>query len=470
MSDLWPLGVTDLLQIFEKREASPLDVVVELLAHIERLEPSISAFISVLADTAISQAKQSTMRWQNGSAGKLEGIPYGLKDIIDVAGLPTTAGSHPDFGAVASTDAVVTERLRQEGAVLFGKLHTFAFALGEPFSKTFGPVHNPWALEHMTGGSSSGPAAALAARELPMALGSDTGGSIRIPASYCGVVGLKPTYGRVPRAGVLPLSWTLDHVGPMARSVKDVSKILEVISGFDDRDPTATRNPVPQYDASCGPTNDLSGLIVGTSPWFFDYCTPEAERACEDALRVLISLGAQHREIALPHAELATDIGFVIVASECSTIHEANADRFLDYDQVIASRAIVGSLVTARDYLRCLRLRSLVQSDYQTAFDSIDILLTPASPSAAPTLADPFLEIDGVRYPWAELASKITFPFNVTGAPALTLAAGFDDKSLPLGIQLVAPPFDEATCLRVGHAFQSVTDYHQVIPALLYDA
>jgi aspartyl-tRNA(Asn)/glutamyl-tRNA(Gln) amidotransferase subunit A len=464
MSELADLSVAQLLDHYRTRKASPLEAVDACLARIDRLEPSINAITTLVADRSRELAAESGKRWMSRDHRPLEGIPFGLKDIIATAGVGTTGGSRLYAHYVPPETAAVAERLEAAGGLMVAKLQTFELAFGT--TTDFGVTHNPWDLGRTPGGSSSGSAAAVAARMLPLAIGTDTGGSIRIPASFCALTGLKPTYGRVPRHGVFPLSWTLDHVGPMTRSVEDAALSLAVMAGFDPRDPTSEGPPVEDYAGALA--GGVKGLRVGVpTDWFFDLCDPEIETATRQALTTLAGAGAKLVEVSLPNAKLAEPIGWMVMYAECASLHEGTLDRLDDYGKEFRDFLVAAQFVSAADYLKGLRARHVVQRDFESAFEKVDALITPGAISVAPRLSDMLSMIGDRGYPWADVISRTTFIFNVTGLPALSIPAGLNGDGVPVGIQVIARPFDEATCLRVGHAFQQLTDYHVAVPALV---
>jgi aspartyl-tRNA(Asn)/glutamyl-tRNA(Gln) amidotransferase subunit A len=422
----------------------------------------------VCAERALASAAAAERRWAAGGdpTRPLDGIPYALKDIIATAGVRTTGGSSIYGDWIPSESAALHERLEAAGGVLVAKLQTFAFAFGHEINTAFGEMRNPWDLARTAGGSSSGSGAALAAREVPLAVGTDTGGSIRIPAAFCGVTGLKPTFGRVPRHGVMPLAWTLDHAGPMARSVEDTARMLNVMAGKDQRDPTSAPAPVDDYLAALG--GGVDGLRIGRPvDWFFDVVDPDVAAATDAAFTALASAGAKIVDVRLPQTHLAEAIGWIILFAEMASLHGVTFPRLDEYDLGFAERLVNAQFVSASDYLRCLRLRPLVQADYEAALDQVDALLMPAAPSSAPAFDGMMCRVGDEERSWLEICARNTFPFNVTGMPALVLPAGLDRFGLPVAIQVAARPYDESTCLRIGHVFQQLTDHHLAVPSVL---
>jgi aspartyl-tRNA(Asn)/glutamyl-tRNA(Gln) amidotransferase subunit A len=449
---------------------SPLEVVRACLARIEAIDDQISAVVTLCRDDALAGAKQSEARWKAGTQLPLDGIPFGLKDLIYTDGIRTTGGSLMYQNLVPRTSATVADRLTDAGGVLLAKVHTWEFAAdGVPLGYT----RNPWSLSHMAGGSSSGSAAAVCAREMPLAIGTDTGGSIRVPTSFCGITSMKPTLGRVPRYGVMPLSWTLDHVGPMARSAGDVALALEVIAGHDPRDPSSATAPVDHYSADLD--GGVAGLRLGVpSNWFFDICDPQVKAAADAAIKVLESAGMVVSEVRVPILDQVNPVTllWLITNPEAASLHEVNTDDIALYSHDNARHIVSGRAELAVDYLRALRLRAVIQRDFETVFDTVDCLITPGTPSVAPLIETDQSIVPGWsligedRYPWLEVCGRTTCVFNLAGMPALTFPSGFNADGLPMGIQLAAGPYQEATILRIAHAYQAMTDHHLAKPPI----
>jgi aspartyl-tRNA(Asn)/glutamyl-tRNA(Gln) amidotransferase subunit A len=463
MSELWEMGVVDLLRAYRTGDATPVEATEACLRRIEDVDPTVNAVLATVAESALAAAEVSTLRWRAGTSRPLEGIPYGLKDIIYTEGIPTTGGSSIYGDFTPQHSATLASRLDAAGAVLIAKLHTFEFAFGGEINTHHGHMRNPWDLERTTGGSSSGSGGALAAREMPLVVGTDTGGSIRLPAAYCGITGLKATHGRIPRTGVMGLSWTLDHAGPMARSAADVAAALTVMAGADGIDPLAPAVPVP--DVLLPLTRPVAGLRIGVpSTWFSDRLHPDVAAACESALSVFSELGCEVRPVHLPGIELAEIAGWIIMDAECASYHEVTFDRLAEYDERFGDRLVDAQFISAADYLKALRYRSVVQQGMEVAFHSVDALFVPGTPSTAPRFDDMLADLGTEQVPWLSVAARCTFPFNVTGMPALSVPAGLAGDGLPVGFQLAARPFDEVTCLRLAHAFQLATSHHLLAP------
>jgi aspartyl-tRNA(Asn)/glutamyl-tRNA(Gln) amidotransferase subunit A len=470
MAELHQLGVTELLAAFEAREASPLDAVEACLSRIDAVDPRLNAVLSLCEGQARRAATESAKRWLAGNPRPLEGIPFGLKDIIKTAGTATTGGSVIYRNYVPYESATVAVRLAEAGAVLLAKLQTMEFAMGG--NSHYGPTLNPWDTRRATGGSSSGSAVAVIAEEMPFAIGTDTGGSIRIPSLFCGITGLKPSFGAVSRHGVFPLAWTLDHVGPMARSTADVGRVLNAIWGPDVADPYSIRYPAP--DMGSGDDVNLSGVRIAIpSEWFFDPLEPSVERAVSRVIAALTDLGADLREISIPHAHLADTACWVIILAEMAALHSDTIGRLDDYGEVVTRQLMINAqFVGAADYLRALRILPLIQREADAVFDVADALLVPGMPTAAPAVAEKGFTIRGTSYPWQEIISRTMSFFNVTGLPALAIPGGHDDEGLPVGVQVAAPLGADGMCLRIGTAIQRHTAFHHARPksVLGYDS
>ena len=468
MTDLSTLTATELITLYLDRSASPVEAVKDCLKRIDALESSINAILTLRREECLAAAAVSADRYRQGTARPLEGVPYGLKDLVYTKAIRTTMGSKIYGDFVPSESAALAERLEAAGGLLLAKLQTFEFANGHEINPHYGRMPNPWDLSRSTGGSSSGPAAALAARYMPLAVGTDTGGSIRVPASFCGVTGLKPTFGRVPRNGVTPLSWTLDHAGPMTRSAEDCALMLGVLAGYDRRDPTSIEAPVDDYLSSL--RADLSGVRIGIPrDWFFAICDPQVDASVHAAIAVLEDAGAEVVNVDLPHADLSEIIVWTIMYAECASLHEISFDRLDDYDPRFAEFLVDCQFVTATDYLHALRARHVVQRDFEAAFIKVDAIVSPTSPVVAPPFDTMLAEIGEKRVHWIDVCARCTYPYNVTGMPALSVPCGLNDSGLPMGISIAARPLDEATCLRIGYAFQQRTRHHQQVPPLVSD-
>ncbi|HEY7651296.1 MAG TPA: amidase [Methylomirabilota bacterium] len=456
-------------------KVSPVEATQECLGRIGQLDAKLRAFITVDEAGALETARRLEDEQRRGAwRGPLHGVPLAFKDLCFIRGLPTSCGTRTAEYFIAERDCTAITRLIAAGAVPLGKLNMTELAMG-PFGDNahHGHARNPWRTEHCSGGSSSGSAVAVAAGLALGALGTDTGGSIRLPAAACGIVGLKPTYGRVSRAGVMPLSWSNDHVGPMARTVRDCALLLQAVAGRDPLDATSSAQPVPDYLASLGGLaalgRGIGGLRVGVPEnFFFHGVHPEMDGAVRKAAEVIAGLGAQVSEIRLPDPQTMSDVCNIVSRSEGSTIHaRLLRERPHEVQPVVRARLELGLQIPAYDYLQALRLRARLARAFMTeVFAQVDILLAPVIPEPAPPLTH------ATEGPVHELVarqgrfSRLTRPFNGLGLPALSVPCGFSSAGLPLAFQLVGRPFDEATVLKVGDAYQKATDWHTRRPPL----
>ncbi|MGI4939720.1 MAG: amidase [Janthinobacterium lividum] len=439
---------------------TPTGLVEAALARIAALEPSLHAFIELTADRARRAAAEAEREIRAGRMrGPLHGIPYGLKDLYDVAGLRTTAHSRVLLDNVAQSDADATARLEAAGMVLLGKLSTHEFATGGPNPEVpFPCAVSPWHAGHFAGGSSSGSGVAVSAGMLPLAMGSDTGGSIRLPAAYCGIVGLKPTYGRLSRHGVVPLSFSMDHAGPLTRTVEDCAMAMQVLAGYDPRDPGSADVAVPDYLASL--RAGVSGLRVGYARAFNAEAGVDAEEAAamDGAARVLGELGAEVTDVVLPSWDHMAAASWGIIHAEWFAVHqETLRTRPLDYARITRERLMLGAFVTGAQYVQAQRLRLLLSRELDALLARCDVLLVAPIAGAAPPL-------DALEEVPLRSAQPLTAPFNLTGHPAMCLPCGLSAAGLPLSLQVVGRQFDEAMVLRVGHAYEQAAGWFRHRP------
>jgi len=462
--------VTELARMIASKAVSPVEVVRAHLDRISALDGDLRAYITVCGDAALDAARAAEGALMTGGApGPLHGVPYALKDLYDTAGVRTTGGSRIFADRVPTVDATVARRLAQAGAILLGKLNMVEFAYGpEGLNPHYGHAHNPWdaTTPRMAGGSSSGSGVAVAAGLAPAALGSDTGGSIRIPASLCGITGLKPTYGRVSRAGVLPLAWSMDHVGPMTRTAADGALLLRVMAGYDPADASSSVLPVPDYPVAL--TGDVKGLRVGMlRNGFLDAAAPPVQAAVEAAANTLVSAGAVLDEVKLERTSLAAAGALAVVAAEALAYHaELLRTRAADYDPEVARRLRVSAFVGGAHYVRAQQVRALVREEIDAALARRDVLLAPTTPVAAPALDERRVALGDGPSDVRTALLRFTRPFNFSGHPVCALPCGFTQTGLPVGMQLVGRPFDEATVLRAADAFQRLTDFHTRRPVM----
>ena len=456
----------ELARLIATRKLSPVEVVEAQVQRIEQAEGALNSYITLLAEEALKEAGQAERVVMAGeSLGPLHGVPVAVKDIIHARGVRTTAGSRIMSDFVAQEDATVVERMRAAGAILMGKLNCHEFAFGATGTNPhYGNPCNPWDISRITGGSSGGSGAATAAGLAALTLGTDTGGSVRIPSALCGIAGLKTTFGRVSRYGVIPLSWSLDTVGPMTRTVKDAALLLGVIAGKDERDSFTSSRPVPDYVQALD--GDIKGVRVGViREYFFDGLAPEVESAVTEAIDVLERLGAELEEVSFPRIEETVAASTLILSAEGSAYHERYLrTRPQDYGADVRERFELGRMLLATDYVNAQRLRAVVSRQYAELMERVDVLVTAVCPIAAPRQGELFVDLDGEEQDVRTVLSRLTRPFNVVGAPALNLPCGFTSEGLPLGFQVAGKLLDEATVLRVGHAYEQATPWHRRRP------
>ena len=456
------LTISEAAGLISRRELSPVELAQAHLERIQRLQPRLNSIITVTAEAALARARLledeiHTGKWR----GSLHGIPLALKDLYETAGVRTTHGSTFYAGYVPDADACVVEKLNAAGTVLLGKTNMHEIALGVTnVNPHYGPARNPWDPQRVTGGSSGGSAAALAAGMCMASLGSDTGGSIRIPASLCGVVGLKPTYGRVSLRGVIPLSWNLDHAGPMARSVRDVAILLDAISGYDPDDPASADISTGDYLAQ------LDGGIRGwkvalASDEFFTRADEQVLAAIQAAAGVLAQLGAQVIPVEFPDGHTAALTNGNMVTSDAAAFHRQRLeDNPGGFGSDVLQRLQMGAARTSSEYALLRREQSRLRRLYERFFEDFDLLITPSTPVVAPPIEGP----DAIEQ--ARLLTRFTAPFNLTGLPALSLPCGFSADGLPIGMQIVGRPWAEAAVLRAAQAYEQASEWHLRRPDL----
>ena len=452
--------ISELGRRLRRREVSPVEITQECLGRIERLNPALNAFITVMGESALADARQAEAEMVRGEwRGPLHGVPVALKDLIDTSGVRTTAASALWQDRVPDKDAEVVRRLRQAGAVIVGKnnLHECAYG-GSSLISYFGDVHNPWDVGRIAGGSSGGSAAAVAAGLAYAAMGTDTAGSIREPAALCGCVGLKPTYGRVPSRGVIPLSLSLDHVGPLAASVEDAAIVLQAIAGYDAADLTSADVPVADYVSAM--RESVKALRVGVPRgYFYDDLDPEVASAMEHALRGISTLVAEIKEVQL---DVPTDR--TLQAAESYAYHAENVAKTPELYQAETGRRILsGDKVSAAEYIQRRRELEEARRRIRAVFADVDVLVTPTMPIPAPAIADLKADPEALRPAELKLLRN-TRPFNVWGLPAISVPCGFTQSGLPIGLQIAGPHWREDLVLRLGHAYEQATAWHKRRP------
>jgi len=463
-NDLCYLTISEAGAGLRRKEFSPVELTKACLERIRAIDGKLHSFITLTAELALRQAEQAEKELHSGhDRGPLHGIPIALKDLYAAKGIRTTCHSAVLEHWIPDHDATAVNKLQEAGTILLGKLGMHEFAFGGPsVDAPFPAVRNPWNTAHIPGGSSSGSGAALAAGLCYGALGSDTGGSIRTPSSHCGIVGIKPTYGRVSRYGVVPLSWSLDHAGPMARSVEDCAILLQAIAGYDPRDPASANVAVPDFRARS--RDGIKGLRFGVprANWFDENkgTDPETEAVFDNALKTLESLGAVIVEIDGKPFSIARKANQTILVCEAYAYHEKTLQETpMKFGSSVRRRMLEGAFLSAADYITAQRARSVLNGQIRANFSRVDVFAVPSAPR-------PPEAFDSMDPNEQNLRPNFTNPFNLTGLPAISVPCGFTSGNLPAGLQIVAGPFEEATCFRVAYAYEQATEWHRRRPPI----
>lgn len=460
--------ISTLAKAIAKKELSPVEVVRAYLERIEAYDRKVNAFITVLNDQALKSARRAEKEILRGRyLGPLHGIPFAAKDLFFVKGIRTTCGAKILTDFVPHYSAAVIERLSAAGAILLGKLNMHEFANGPTsVNPHYGPVHNPWDLKRISGGSSGGSAAALAASFAPLTLGTDTGGSIRIPAALCGITGLKPTYGRISRYGVYPLSWSLDHPGPMARTTKDVALAMTVLAGHDPRDPVTSAVPVPNYVRAL--SGGIDGIRVGVpAGYYFQSLDAEVRSSVKKAVDDLGRLGASVRSLVIPRLEEAAMASSIIIFSEmAAALEKWHLTRARDLGDDVRARLNQGAAISAPLYLKAQRYRRMIREDFAAAFKNVDVIVTPQLPITAPLIGQKTVSFGEQEEPVNMALTRLTRITNLVGVPCLSVCCGFSSAGMPIGLQIATKPFSEGMALKVGHAYEGHSAWRTRLPRL----
>jgi aspartyl-tRNA(Asn)/glutamyl-tRNA(Gln) amidotransferase subunit A len=460
------LSAGELSQLIKRKEVSPVEVVEAHLARIEVLEPALNSFITLLPEQAMEEARIAEQEIRSGQyRGPLHGIPIGLKDLFYVRGVPNTSGSRIFDHFIPDHDSTLALRLRKAGALLLGKLNLHQFAYGATGENPdYGNMHNPWDTKRIPGGSSGGSASATASGQCTLAMGTDTGGSIRIPSALCGLVGLKPTYGRLSRYGITVLSWSQDHPGPMARTVEDCALVMNAVAGYDPYDPSSADRSVPDFTQSL--TENIKGLRVGVPKEVFeDLMDSEVEHFVRNAIELLGKLGAAIHEISWSMYHESKDISNTILMAEATAYHSQLMKRQSSrLDPKVRFRLEGGLFISAVDYLQAQRARRLYYQQTCDLFKKVDLLVGPTVPITACNIGVEKVQIGNIRAGVLSLLTQHTRPYNLSGFPAITVPCGFSKEGLPIGLQLAGKPFDEETLLRAAFAYERATEWHQRRP------
>ena len=461
-NELLDTTIADLAPLIRDRKVSPVEVTEAALDRAEELQPKLNSFITILHDRAMDEAREQERAIASGNyLGPLQGIPIGIKDNIATAGIRTTLGSKVLADHVPDEDAHVVTLCRKAGAILIGKENLEEFAAGATSNNPhYGAVHNPWKLDRIPGGSSGGGGANVAAGVTFASLGTDLGGSVRIPGSLCGVVGLKQTFGRVSQRGLMVTSFNGDHIGPMTRSTRDAALVLEAIAGYDPLEPSTVPVPVDSYSDSLD--KGLGGLKMGIpTDHFFDLLAPEVAAAVERAIAALEELGATPVKIALPSMKYSAALRIPGMADGIVTHEPYLRTNREDYGPDTLYRTLAGQFVLGRDYSKAMKVQRLIKEEFARVLQQVDFLAAPTCPVVAPPIGARSITMGGkefaTRGPGAGYLARNTSPSNSTGLPAVSVPCGHDDEDLPIGLQIIGRPFDEATILRVAHTYEGVS-------------
>ena len=468
-SDLHRLTIAQAGEEIKARRLSPVELTQAYLDRISSLNDHLGAYITVTGEQALSSARKAETQIQSGRhAGPLHGVPVAVKDIISTKGVLTSAGSKVLADNIPDHDSTIIERLNSAGAPILGKLNLSEFAIGGTIDHPYGTPRNPWNTMHSAGGSSSGSAVATAGGLAAGSLGSDTGGSVRGPSAFCGIVGLRPTYGRVTRHAVVPMCWSMDTIGPMTRTVEDCALMLRVIAGHDPRDSSTSVNPVPDYAASL--RNTVRGIKVGLPNEMFDFngVDSQIKAGCEKAITLLEELGVEAERISLPTSAQSGAVFLAIADVDSAEFHsDWLKTRGDDYDWSTRTRLESATLTPASAYIRAQRARELIRREMIEALDRFDVIIMPSSPTVSPTIESATGSPGGYYQGRLDLSRRrYTSPAALAGLPSLSVPCGFSDEGLPMAIQIIGKPFAEETLFQVGHAYEQATDWHAREPGV----
>lgn len=472
MSDLTDTSIAQLGVLIKERKISPVELTQAYFENIHQLNSTINAFVTLTEESALAEAKQAESEIAKGrDRGPLHGIPIAYKDIYCTDGVLTTCCSQVLADYIPNYDATVVRQWKQAGVIMLGKLNTHEFAYGtRNTSSSYGPVRNPWDLSRHTGGSSGGSAAAVLLAMCAGATGSDSGGSIRMPAAACGITGLKPTFGLGSRHGIFPLMWTMDHPGPMGRTVLDCALMLQPMAGYDSNDSTTAVRKYPDF--TVGIRHGVQGLRIGIARRYFYECAdPEVEATVLDALKVLEQLGAIVGDVDIEYIEHAATASGILHFAEAAAYHD---DTYVSSPELFTPETRrnleLGNYILAKDYLHAQRYRRLLGLSFQKVFREVDIVATPTIPLVASKIEAETVNIRGEMRSVHLSMLHNTEPCDLTGLPALSLPCGFSSEQLPIGLQLIGRPFEESLVLRAGYAFEQATEWHKQRPAIMNKA
>jgi aspartyl-tRNA(Asn)/glutamyl-tRNA(Gln) amidotransferase subunit A len=460
--------IHELAPLLESKEISPVELFNEAIERIHELQPKLNSFITITEAEGRRAATEAEAEIRNGHyRGPLHGIPISIKDLFATRGVRTTAGSKVLGNWVPDYDATAVARLQQAGMVMVGKTNMHEFAYGVTNDNPhYGPARNPWDPTRVPGGSSGGSGAAVASSQCTASLGSDSGGSIRIPSAVCGVVGLKPTYGRVSRYGAIPLAWSLDHVGPLTKTVEDAAIMLAAIAGPDPKDPSASSQPLPDYRQEM--RGSIRGLRLGVPRQYFsEHVDPEIQKLVSAAIQQLESLGATRVGVDIPDLEICSAMEAHITLAEATSYHEPYLKKQADdYGPGVRTDLEAGRYLLATDYVKSQRARTLLQRNFNEAFKQAEVIVFPTVPALPPLVGEVLVQSGDLQEHVIDAFLRFNIPYDLTGFPAISIPCGFSASGLPVGLQIAGKAFDEATILRVASAYEQSTRWHTVHPEL----
>jgi aspartyl-tRNA(Asn)/glutamyl-tRNA(Gln) amidotransferase subunit A len=456
--------IAQLAPLIESRQISPVELFDETMQRIQKLQPALNSFITITEAEGRKAATEAETEIRKGHyRGPLHGIPISIKDLFATRGVRTTAGSKILADSVPDFDATAVARLHQAGMVMVGKtnMHEFAYGVTND-NRHYGAARNPWDHTRVSGGSSGGSAVSVASSQCTASLGSDTGGSIRIPSAACGTVGLKPTYGRVSRYGAIPLAWSLDHVGPITKTVEDAAIMLAAIAGLDPNDRTTSARVVPDYRNILIRTSGIRGVRVGIPRlYFLDHIDPEIRKAIDRAIHELESLGASLIEVEIPNLENCAAMEANITLVEATSYHEPDLGRQPDeYGTDVRTNLEAGRYLLGTDYVKSQRARILLQQNFINAFSRADVIVSPTLPAFPPPVGEVWVQSGELREYVVDAFLRFNIPYDLTGFPAITIPCGFGSTGLPIGLQVAGKAFDETTIFRVAHTYEQSTQWH----------
>jgi len=461
-------SISELAPLLQKRSISPVELLDATFRNIHRLQPKLNSFITITEDEARKDAVRAEQEIGQGHyRGPLHGIPISIKDLFATCGVRTTAGSKVLANWIPDFDATAVAKLREAGMVMVGKTNMHEFAYGVTNDNPFyGPARNPWDSTRIPGGSSGGSGAAVASSQCIASLGSDTGGSIRIPSASCGVVGLKPTYGRVSRYGAIPLSWSLDHVGPLTRTVKDAALFLSAIAGQDSRDPSSSSRAVANYEKEM--MGEVRGLRAGIPKrYFFEHVNPEIDSAVRKAIGKLVDLGMKTVEIDIPGLDCCSAMEAHINLAEATSYHESYLKKQADdYSPDVRTDLEAGRFLLATDYVKSQRARTWLQHNFNRTFEHADVIVSPTLPAFPPPVGEEWVQSGDMREHIIDASLRFNIPYDLTGLPAITVPCGWSRDGMPIGLQIAGPAFQESTILKAAYAYEQASDWHREEPSV----